>query len=169
MRKEGTEEQLRYLLWMRTESRAAQMGGLVMEYRAFSLPGVLMLGSGHVINTSVSSFSEACAKGSRQALTRVLAMGSGGPKTPHVGLWGGTARLYDWAQGSPIIKHCVLFAAAVCRGCVRGSREQAPAVLTFSLLLSSLCHCIACSCMRQRIPDGLACWKKQMMYFMQEM
>ena len=69
---------------MRTESRAAQMGGLVMEYRAFSLPGVLS--SGHVINTSVSSFSEACAKGSRQALTRVLAMGSGGPKTPHVGL-----------------------------------------------------------------------------------
>lgn len=57
-----------------------------MEYRAFSLPGVQMLGNGHVINTSVASFSEACAKGRRQAVTRVLLAGSGDPKTSRVGL-----------------------------------------------------------------------------------
>lgn len=57
-----------------------------MEYRAFSLPGVQMLGNGHVINTSVASFSEACAKGRRQAVTWVLLTGSGDPKTSRVGL-----------------------------------------------------------------------------------
>lgn len=57
-----------------------------MEYRAFSLPGVQMLGNGHVINTSVPSFSEACAKGRRQAVTWVLLTGSGDPKTSRVGL-----------------------------------------------------------------------------------
>lgn len=58
-------------------------------------------------------------EGQQAGSDRVLVTGSGDPKTSRVGLWGGTARPYDWAQGSPITKHCVLFAAAVCSCCLQ--------------------------------------------------